>query len=144
MINLHNLMNSKTTIVTIGTWFIFMILAIINAGIRNEVYKPVVGDLVAHQISTIIFIILILVVTFLVLKISKIKLNNFQTIIMGTIWLVLTIMYEFIAGHFVFGNSFDKLFADYNILNGRVWSFVLVITFFAPYISNKLLRRLEK
>lgn len=137
-------MKTKTIIVTIGTWLIFMILAIINAGIRNEVYRPVVGDLAAHQISTIIFIILILVVTYLVFKISKIKFNTFQTIMLGTFWLVLTIMFEFIAGHFVFGNSWDKLIADYNILNGRVWSFVLVITFFAPYISNRLLRRLEK
>jgi len=52
-------MNSKFFIVTIGAWFIFMILAIINAGIRNNVYKPIVGDLAAHQISTIIFVVLI-------------------------------------------------------------------------------------
>jgi len=134
-------MNSKTIIITIGTWFIFMVLAIINAGIRNEVYKPLVGDLAAHQISTIIFIILILVVTYLVIRFSKIELNDFQAIIIGTIWLVLTIMFEFIAGHFVFGNSWEKLLADYNILNGRVWSFVLITTFIAPYFTKKIIKK---
>lgn len=132
-------MNSKFYIVMIGAWFVFMIIAIINAGIRNDVYKPVVGDLIAHQISTIIFITLILLTTYFILRFSDLKLNNSEAIIMGTIWLVLTIAFEFIAGHYIFGNSWEKLFADYNILKGRVWSLVLVTTFFAPYITNKLI-----
>lgn len=57
-------MNSKFVIVTIGSWFLFMVLAIINALIRNEIYKPLVGDLAAHQISSIIFMTVVLVVTY--------------------------------------------------------------------------------
>lgn len=49
-------MDSKFIVVTIGTWLLFMVLAIINAVIRNGVYNPAVGDLAAHQISTITFI----------------------------------------------------------------------------------------
>ena len=124
---------------TVGTWFLFMILAIINAGIRNGVYKPVVGELTAHQLSTIIFMAMILIVTYLVFKFSNLKLNTQETFIIGTIWLVLTICFEFLAGHYIFGNPWDKLFADYNILKGRIWSFVLITTFFAPYITNKLI-----
>ena len=45
---------------SLGMWFLFMILAIINAGIRNEVYKSLVGDLMAHQIGTVLFIVVIL------------------------------------------------------------------------------------
>ncbi|MHA1192365.1 MAG: hypothetical protein ACTSP9_08720 [Promethearchaeota archaeon] len=116
-----------------------MILAIINAGIRNGVYKPLVGDLTAHQISTIIFIIIILVVTYLILRFSNFQLSDSEALLIGTTWLILTILFEFIAGHYAFENSWEKLFADYNILKGRIWSFVLVTTFFAPYITNKLL-----
>jgi len=108
-------MNSKLVIVTIGTWFLFMILAIINAGIRNGIFKPKYGDLVAHQISTIIFIILLLVVTYLVFRLSNIELSNTESILIGVTWLVSTIIFEFIAGHYAFGNSWEKLFADYNI-----------------------------
>ena len=55
-------MDSRFVIITIGAWFLFMVLAIINAGIRNGVYKPVVGDLAAHQISSITFMAIILVI----------------------------------------------------------------------------------
>lgn len=39
-------------------WFGMMALAIINGGIRDVVYKPYVGELPAHQISTVILLIL--------------------------------------------------------------------------------------
>ena len=132
-------MNSKFYIVTIGAWFLFMILAIINAGIRNGVYKPIIGDLRAHQLSTIIFIAMIIIVTYLILRFSNLKLTDKESFIIGTVWLLLTICFEFLAGHYAFGNSWEKLLADYNILEGRIWSLVLVTTFLAPYLTNKLL-----
>jgi len=132
-------MNYKIIVFTIGTWFLFMIFAIINAVLRNGVYKPIIGDLRAHQLSTIIFIAIILIVTYLVFSFSKIELTTQQTFIIGTIWLLATICFEFLAGHYAFGNSWDKLIADYNILEGRIWSFVLITIFLSSYISNKLI-----
>jgi len=132
-------MNSKFFAITIGAWFLFMVLAIINAGVREGVYKPVVGDLAAHQISTIIFVTVILVVTYLILKFANLELSDSEALLMGTIWLVSTIIFEFIAGHYAFGNSWEKLFADYNILEGRIWLLVLLTTLLSPYLTNKLL-----
>ena len=132
-------MERKFLIVLIGTWLLFIILAIINAVIRNEGYKPIIGDLRAHQLSTIIFMILIIVVTYLVLRFSNLQLTDKDALIMGSIWVILTIVFEFIAGHYVFGNSWEKLITDYNILKGRIWSLVLLTTFISPYITNKCL-----
>jgi len=131
-------MDSKFVIVTIGAWFLFMVLAIINAGIRNEVYKPVVGDLTAHQISSITFMTVILVVTYAILRFSNLELGDSEALFMGAIWLGLTIIFEFIAGHYIFGNPWEKLLADYNLFEGRIWSLVLLTIFLAPYITNKL------
>ena len=132
-------MDRKFIFVLIGTWFVFMILAIINAIIRNAVYKPIIGDLRAHQLSTIIFIILVISITYLILRFSHLYLSDKEALIMGSIWLIFTICFEFLAGHYVFGNSWDKLFADYNIIKGRIWSLVLITTLFAPFISKRFL-----
>lgn len=131
-------MDSKFVIVTIGVWLLFMVLAIINAVIRNEVYKPVVGDLAAHQISSIIFMAVILLVAYAILRISNLELSDFKAFFMGAIWLISTIAFEFIAGHYVFGNTWEKLLADYNLFEGRIWSLVLLTILLAPYIANKL------
>jgi len=131
-------MDLKFVIVTIVAWFLFMVLAIINAGIRNGVYKPVVGDLAAHQISSVIFMAVILVLTYAILRFSNLGLSDSEAFFMGTIWLISTIMFEFIAGHYVFGNPWEKLLADYNLFEGRIWSLVLLTILIAPYIANKL------
>jgi hypothetical protein len=129
---------SKFFVITIAIWLIFMVIAIVNAIIRNGVYKPIVGDLVAHQISSITFISAIFVVTFLALKISNIQLNDTESIFMGAVWLVSTILFEFIAGHYIFGNPWENLIRDYNLLEGRIWSLVLLTILIAPYITNKI------
>lgn len=133
-------MNQKLIIITVGTWFLFMVLAIINAILRNGVYKPIIGDLRAHQLSTIIFIAIILIVTYLVLRFSNLKLSTKEAFIIGIIWFVFTVCFEFLAGHYVFGNSWEHLIQDYNILEGRIWSLVLLTILFAPFTSNKLIR----
>ena len=125
-------------VVTFGMWLVFVVIAIINAAVRNKVYKPVVGDLVAHQISTVIFVSLIFVVTYLILRVSGLQLTDLSALVMGSIWLVSTILFEFAAGHYAFKNSWEKLLADYNIFKGRIWSLVLLATFLAPYITNQL------
>jgi len=132
-------MSQKMILIIIGGWFLFMILAIFNAIIRDELYKPKVGDLIAHQISTIIFVTIIFIVTYFLLRISNLNLNDNEAVIIGSIWLVFTILFEFIVGHYIFGNSWDKLIEDYNILKGRIWILVLITTFFTPYITNKFL-----
>jgi len=132
------MLDSYFFVVTFGAWLVFVVIAILNAAFRNKVYKPVVGDLAAHQISTIVFVSLIFVVTYLILQVSDLQLTDFSALVMGGIWLVSTILFEFVAGHFVFKNSWEKLLADYNIFRGRIWVLVLVATFLAPYIANQL------
>ena len=78
-------MEKKYLIVLIGTWLLFIVLAIINAAIRNLGYKPIIGDLRAHQLGTIIFMILIIVVTYLVLRLSNLQLTDKDALIMGSI-----------------------------------------------------------
>jgi hypothetical protein len=131
-------MTTNFLLVVIGSWLLLVILAIINAVLRNQIYRPYFGDLRAHQFSTLLFIIMILLVTYLVLRFSGLQVTDQEALIMGALWLVFTIIFEFLAGHYVFGNSWKTLIADYNILKGRVWSLVLLTTMLSPYAINTL------
>jgi len=131
-------MDKKMILFLIGTWFLFMILAIINAGLRNNIYRTMIGELRAHQLSTIIFIALIFIVTYVILRLSSISLTSSEAFLIGILWMLFTVSFEFIAGHFLFGNSWNKLLGDYNILTGRIWIFVLLTLIFTPYLVNKI------
>ncbi|MDY6896123.1 MAG: hypothetical protein SVO01_12035 [Thermotogota bacterium] len=133
-------MESKFILITLGTWFLFMLLAIINAGIREGIYTSFLDELRAHQLSTITLMIIFLIGAYLVLRFSQLHLSDQQALIMGSIWMIMTLCFEFIAGHFLFGNSWEKLFADYNILKGRIWILIPITTFLSPYLVNKVLQ----
>lgn len=53
----------------------------------------------------------------------------------GILWLVLTLAFEFLAGHYLFGDSWAKLLAEYNVLQGRLWVTVPLTTLFAPVVT---------
>ncbi|MDI9646717.1 MAG: hypothetical protein QFX40_08545 [Archaeoglobales archaeon] len=59
---------------------------------------------------------------------------------MGITWLIATLVFEFVAGYYVFGNPLERLFADYNLLEGRMWILVLITILVAPYIANKIIK----
>jgi len=61
-----------------------------------------------------------------------------QAIAIGVIWLVLTVAFEFLFGHFVVGHPWSRLLHDYDLLQGRVWVLVLVWTTIAPYVFYRL------
>ena len=44
----------------------------------------------------------------------------------------LTVAFEFLAGHYVFGNSWERLIADYDVFRGRIWILVLLMNLLAP------------
>jgi hypothetical protein len=132
-------MDAKIVIITLGTWFVFMFLAIVNAVLREGIFSSFLTELRAHQLSTFTLMAIFFVVTYFVLYFSGITLTDQQALIMGLVWFVLTICFEFLAGHFVFGNPWDKLFADYNVLQGRIWILVPLTTLFAPFLVKKLM-----
>lgn len=63
-----------------------------------------------------------------------------QAWLIGGMWSLLTLAFEFGFGHFVFGEPWEKLFHEYNLLAGRVWVFIPVWTLVAPYILFRLMR----
>ena len=117
-------------------WFPMVFIAIINGTIREVVYKTFTGDLTAHQISTVTGIALFAIYMWIIFR--KWKLGSAkQAILVGLMWLSMTVCFEFIFGHYVMGNPWEKLLHDYNILQGRLWSLVLIFTLTAPYLFYK-------
>lgn len=124
------------TIRYIFGWIILLVVAIINGAIREMVYKNHFGELRAHQISTLTGIILFGVIIWEMSRVWPLP-SAKQAWAVGLIWLMLTVAFEFLFGHFVMGHPWSKLFYDYDILAGRVWLLVLIWTTVAPFVFYK-------
>ena len=54
----------------------------------------------------------------------------------GSLWLVLTLAFEFGTGHFLFGRPWDALLKEHNLFQGRIWVVVLLVTTLAPLATG--------
>ncbi|HEY92240.1 MAG TPA: hypothetical protein G4O17_00645 [Dehalococcoidia bacterium] len=124
-----------------GVWVIFGILATINGVIRNKFYTPKIGEYPAHVISTVIAIFFIIIGTYLFVRFVKIDYSSIDLLLIGGFWVVLTVLFEFVFGHYVVGQPWEKLLADYNIIKGRLWSLFLFTLLISPLLIGLLLRK---
>ncbi|MEW6378856.1 MAG: hypothetical protein AB1611_04535 [bacterium] len=122
----------------IGVWFILLILTVMFGAFREAFFIPYTGmnGTVARAILLPVAIAYTLIVTYLFLKRAK-GYTQKDTVILGLMWLVLTIGFEFLFGHYIMGHPWEALLADYNILAGRTWGLFLVTIAVAPVIVHK-------
>lgn len=127
----------KIYLQAIMIWVLFVFVAIFNGSIRQFLIAPRTSELTAHQISCFTGISLFFIVMFLWLKYTGASYTGNNLILIGAGFLVATIIFEFIFGHYVMGHSWAKLLHDYNFLKGRLWALVLVWTTVGPYVVAK-------
>lgn len=121
-------------------WIPLVFVAILNGTLRVEVYGRWVPELAAHQISTVTGILLVGLYTWLAMKRWPVD-STRTALLIGLLWFLMTIAFEFGFGHFVMGNSWERLFHDYNLLAGRVWSLFLLWVLVAPLAVFRLQKR---
>lgn len=121
-------------------WLGLMPLMILNGILRQSVYGPHVGELAGHQISTATGIALLLAYLWLVFP--RLRLRSARDAWrLGLLWLVLTLVFEFLFGRFVVGHPWTRLLQDYDLLAGRVWFLFLVAVVLGPMLIYRLRAR---
>lgn len=114
-----------------GVWLVLTAGMFFNGAIRELTYQPLVGFETGHAISCITGIAIIFLISHLFVRRHP-GVAPSKWIAVGLLWVVLTVAFEFGFGHFIAGNSWDTLLADYNLLRGRLWVLVLLSAFVAP------------
>jgi len=127
----------KTLLIYIACWFGLMVIAILNGTLREKVYGPYLTELSAHQLSTILGILLFGIFTWLISGFWKLP-SALLALTIGGVWLFMTILFEFGFGHYVMGQPWAKLLYDYNIIKGRLWIMVLTWISIAPYVCFRI------
>jgi hypothetical protein len=120
-------------------WFGMMVIAVMNGALRDGLYKPYIGDLSAHQISTVLLLVLLAAYFRTLASFWRLEAAN-QAWTIGVIWLALTLAFEFGFGHFIAGIPWEKLLHDYNVFAGRIWIFIPIWVLIGPYVIFRIRR----
>lgn len=118
----------------IAIWVVLLAIAIANGAIREAAIVPLVGEAPGHAVSTAILCTAIVIVTRLTIGWMQ-PASARAAWRLGLLWLALTVAFEFLAGHYLFGNPWSDLLADYDLLRGRLWILVPLTMLVAPVIT---------
>ena len=117
-------------------WVSLLALAIVNGALRQAFISRRLGEHLGHVVSTCILCALILVVAWASVRwMGPAGLR--ASLGIGLVWSTLTVAFELLAGHYLFGTSWADLLTDYNLARGRVWPLVIVTTTFAPALAAR-------
>jgi hypothetical protein len=129
--------NMKVTVRALGAWLILITVEFIHGALRTVFLAPRVGDFRARQIGVVIGSLLIVAVACLTIR--WIGAQSVRSLIhVGLLWLALTVAFELGFGHYAFGRSWDSLLSDYNVLEGGLLPFGLVVLVLSPLIAARL------
>lgn len=117
-------------------WFVLLAVAIANGAAREALIVPYAGDTAGRAISTVSLALLILLLSWWTIGWIRPR-SRADAWRVGGVWVALTLAFEFLGGHYLFGTPWTRLLEDYNVVRGRIWVLVLATTAAAPVIAAR-------
>lgn len=126
-----------------AVWLLILVCAVVNGGLREGWLVPQLGSVAAFITSGLILSICILAAALLLVTWVG-ALSAGAYVLVGLLWLGLTLAFEFGFGRFVQHKTWPQLLGAYTFEGGNLWPLVLVVTFFAPLLAARLRGRLVR
>lgn len=122
-------------------WVVLAALGVLNGVFRGLVIQQYVNDYTAHVLSTLATgLPTFALAMFLYFRWSRDHTAR-ELALVGGLWMTMTVAFEFGFGHYVMGHPWSRLFADYNVFNGRLWVLVPLALLLGPLVLGRYLRR---
>jgi len=115
-------------------WLVIIIAETLHGTARNVWLAPYMSDLSARQLSFFSGALVILAIA--TLFAPWLQASRSQLFKIGLLWALLTLLFELCLGRFILRYSWARLFADYNLFQGGLMVFGLLLLVFAPLLAH--------
>ena len=126
---------------TLIAWLLLLAFAVANGAFRSLVLEMFVPPLPAHWLSSLILMTATFLVALALVRLTRIQRRPRTLLWVGVIWGVLSALFELLVNRLILGLPWTSVFADYNLLAGRLWIIVLAMFIAAPHLAARYLRR---
>ncbi|AUT01827.1 hypothetical protein CLI64_16340 [Nostoc sp. CENA543] len=118
-------------------WVVIIFAEILHGTARKFLLEPWVGDFTARQITVFTGSLMILAIAFISIKWLGIN-DVMQLLAVGLLWLILTVGFELFLGKVVLAYSWERIFSDYNLLQGGLLPIGLFLLTLSPLAAAKM------
>ncbi len=120
----------------LGIWLVMVLVAILNGLARDLLFAPALGGAVALPLSGVTLSLLILAVVWFARPLFAV-LSPGACLWLGLGWVLLTLAFEYLFGHFVAGKSWEAINRVFDLAGGNLFSLVLLVTLVAPWLVTR-------
>lgn len=118
-------------------WFVIALFAIANGIFRESFLVPYLGEAAALPASGVTLSLIIFTITYFSFKL--IENNSSKTyLLIGIQWVVMTLLFEFVFGHYAVGKSWLELLEVFHLFEGNLFIVALLVSLFSPLIVSKI------
>ena len=121
----------------VAVWLVLMAAEIVHGIARGIFLVPHVGEFRSNQIGVFTGSIIILAIAWAFVRWIGAH-RTTELLLVGFLWLVLTLAFEVAFGRFVVGASWERIVADYNLLEGGLLPFGMLVLLLSPLIAGKI------
>ena len=114
-------------------WFALVLVGIVNGVLREYTYGKSMSSRAAHQVSTLTAMVLSGAAVAILWRYRPLETAGHAWLV-GCAWFFVTIVFEFVFGHYVIGHPWKRLFEDYDLRHGRVWGLFLLWILVLPFL----------
>lgn len=118
-------------------WLVLIAAEIVHGIARGIFLVPHVGEFRSSQIGVFTGSIIILLIALAFIRWIGAT-RTTALLVVGALWLGLTLAFEILFGRFVVGASWERLAADYNVLQGGLLPFGMLVLLLSPLIARKI------
>ena len=120
----------------VGIWLVIVVVAVFNGVFREKVLVPLIGAGFSLPLSGVLLAMLIFLVALLSVSIIGSS-EQKKYILIGLVWLILTLSFEFLFGYFIAGKSWQEILGVFNIMKGDLFIVVLFAAGISPWLAAK-------
>ena len=118
-------------------WLGIACLAVINGVLRENLMVPLWGRQIALPLSGVTLCLLVFLSAWFSRGFIGAK-TGVARLLVGIQWVLMTLAFEFLFGHYAVGKSWAILLQSFNIATGDLFSLVLVVSLLSPWLAARI------
>jgi len=121
---------------SVTAWLLILALAVANGVLREAILIPALGPVGGLVLSGVLLSLLVAAVAYAFVRLVP-GLSPSQGLLVGSLWLGLTLVFEFSFGRGLQHKPWAELLDAYRFKGGNLWPLVLLVTLLAPYLAAR-------
>jgi hypothetical protein len=109
----------------------------VHGALRTLYLAPLIGDFNARRVGVLVGSLLILAIALAFARWLG-DLTRRQLFAIGAVWVVLTVAFEIVLGRLVLNAPWERILSDYDITQGGLMGFGLLVLWCSPWLAHRL------